>query len=129
MQLADKLYTVPPEKFDLWTWRDNCDVEEYLIHGIDSDEHLLDPKCHTTGCAVGWACAMPCFIAEGLHWNAGLDIPEFNNKHSFHAVEAFFDITYSDCTYLFEADAYHEDERGAVDVAKRIERFVKEHSE
>lgn len=138
--LANFLLRLPPNKFNLYGWRQKSlddeteeDYDEFDPEQISaySDASLLDEDCGTTGCAVGWACALPSFNAEGLRW-ARLT-PEYEDaKHEmfwsgWNAVANFFDISYSEAHRLFSSSAYNRDEwSNPLAVAQRIEQFVKE---
>lgn len=77
-KLADFLDTVPEAKFDLETWRVNAQGREAFDESTDND-HLLNLDCGTRGCAVGWACAMPEFQAQGLTWGLrGPTVPNYD---------------------------------------------------
>lgn len=126
--LADFLRNdVPQRNFNLGSWRSGRDM---------TDEALLAHCCCTTACAVGWACAMPEFIAQGLYSRNGqpayrpLDTPEdvATVLFSWEATEMFFDLNYDQACALFSGDSYHE---GAepTDVANRIELFTRDQDE
>lgn len=91
LKLAAYLDTLPPEKFDLSTWH-----------------------CGTTGCAVGHACTMPEFRAEGLRLSEPVDAfddslsyyPTYDGLDHWHAVCAFFELTKPESTYLFDMYEY-----------------------
>ena len=133
--LADFLDTVPDHKFDLSSWRvlgDPDDDFAWYNNGKDyrmsvtADEQLFDHSCGTTGCAVGWACAMPEFQQEGLQWRnmaptyatvAGVFV-------NWHAVEQFFDISEAKSIHLFDFDSYTRQDNTPGGVAKRIREVV-----
>lgn len=87
------LLNVPAEKFDLATWFS---------------------ECGTTACAVGHACSMPEFNAEGLvgfipEWHQPRTVnycPKFNSYTGYDAVCAFFDISRRDAYYMFSPSDY-----------------------
>lgn len=116
--LADALETrIPREKFDLHGWRSWLNV---------SDDALLH-ECNTTGCAVGWACALPEFQAQGLHWNRGWPALETENGRStdWRAVEDFFEISADEANRLFTAHSYPKTHRkDPLAVAQRIRELV-----
>lgn len=123
-KLADFLDTVPERKFDLDTWRVNADGKEVFDESTD-DEQLLNFDCGTSGCAIGWACAMPEFKAQGLTW--GLWGPTVPNYDGWDAVMDFFDLKRADATYLFESESYDYDvdeDTKPSDVAARIRELA-----
>lgn len=100
--LADFLDTIAPEKFSAVNWRHNV---------IDNDvkrltnAHLLDELTLTTGDAIGWACAIPEFIAAGLEWDGvrptcKSDVTDYYHTR-WYAVAYFFDISYDMAEGLF----------------------------
>ncbi|WGH24447.1 hypothetical protein EAb13_CDS0029 [Acinetobacter phage EAb13] len=58
--LKEFLKTIPSEKFDLNTWRNNLQDSRKV-----SDLDLMT-ECGTTACAMGWAATLPEFKKEGL---------------------------------------------------------------
>ena len=105
--LAAYLRTVPPEKFDMGVWS-------------------RETYCGTTACAVGHACDIEEFKAEGLHLgrpynNSEYAVPNFAGLQSFRAVDAFFDLWADQSSYLFGTRTHRETPR---EVANRIEVFV-----
>jgi hypothetical protein len=143
LRLADNLYSVPSEKFNLIGWRNRgfgdkhdsyIDLEEESLIPYQ-DASLLNMDCGTTGCAIGWACAMPSFIKEGLVWNRiqpVYDAPESEGGRTFEgwdAVSEFFGIDYYAARHLFSAESYRASNLNTDDpivVAKRIEMFVRD---
>ena len=125
--LAAFLRTVSQEHFDLRSWRSSVGCE------YASDEDLTTLQCGTTACAVGWACSMPEFQAQGLTWGtdgispAGYPVyaPTETKEcsASWEAVEEFFDISYNTAEHLFASDKYAENAT-AVQVADRIEEVI-----
>lgn len=110
LKLAAHLDTVPPEKFDLGHW-----------------------ICGTTACAVGHACSIPEFRAEGLGWNSKQSrtrfenpAPRFGGSEGWYAVQKFFDLDYGQATALFLDDSYdtHGERTTAAEVAQRIREVV-----
>ena len=132
LKLAEFLSTVPAAKFDMRTWRggpeqeaaaeadgDDCDVL--------TDELLQDTACGTTGCAVGWACVMPEFQAEGLYWDNCYGAPAVAGferfEHYRNAMEVpakFFGISRGVADFLF-MPKYYPDNVGPMEVARRIQ--------
>lgn len=131
--LATFLRTVPQRHFDLQSWRSSADGDEEV-----TDADLASLHCGTTACAVGWACSLPEFQAQGLTWGTDenytggypiFTLPDMPDYHSgWNAVEEFFDISYPTAEYLFSADEYPEVYPGmatsATAVADRIEKVI-----
>lgn len=119
--LADFLDSVPPKKFNLESWRDSNSPFENR-----SDEALLDTDCGTTGCAIGYACAIPELKAEGLSWQNGRwqNTPQYKNYSGWIAVEEFFDISNEVATALFSVFKYVPAQRGPRQVAARIRTYL-----
>ena len=115
--LAKFLRTVPEKKFDLTSWRDS--------HRTTDDE-LRDPTCNTAACAVGWACSLPEFKAEGLGFKGGpyQSHGELGNTYGWPAVREFFFLDSEQANYLFDFSSYERN--NATDVADRIDKFVKQ---
>jgi hypothetical protein len=123
--LAKFLDTVPEHKFDLNSWRTtSVGVSLSFKNGAVSNKQLANMDCGTAGCAVGWACAIPEFQAQGLTWNEKGRSPEFLDYWSWIAVEAFFELSASQSAQLFEAERYREGARGPKDVAGAIRNLV-----
>lgn len=128
--LATFLRTVPADHFNLRSWRSAKSGYTHV-----SDAVLESLECGTTGCAVGWACSMPEFQAQGLAWGTdGISIAGYpvyaqvdsvgNYRHSgWEAVEAFFDIDYSLAEHLFSSSEY-ADNATSLQVADRIESTI-----
>lgn len=124
--LATLLRTVPPEKFDLWSWRSAPGAglaHPNPTHTL-SDQSLTDPSCRTAGCAVGWACAYPAFQAEGLSFHPKISAPAFNGHTGWEAVEGFFGLSPADASYLFRCSGYPSNPTPDM-VADRIEKFIR----
>lgn len=107
-RLITILQSVPPEQFDLGIW-----------------------KCGTTACAVGWACADPAFIAQGLRHFPGVgptyDKPgrEPNEFYThWRAVEEFFGLSDVQAFRLFSSHSYAADRPVPQDVADRIAALI-----
>lgn len=121
--LADALETrVPADHFDLREWREGDDGRNV------SDGDLLNHECGTVACAVGWACALPEFKAEGLSYDGAM--PDFKGSTHFCAVNDFFEIGYAGSRHLFLATEYPDNgagpgaDTGPLEVAARIRAFV-----
>ena len=128
LKLAAFLETVPERKFDIQSWR--CESNEAGASEFNSDllqdQYLRDPDCGTTGCAVGWACSMPEFQAEGFIWTLtgpGL-LRKVGGISGWPAVRAFFDLVQEDATALFDEYSYTARANGPKDVAQRIREMV-----
>lgn len=120
-KLADFLDTVPEHKFDLESWRSDSTGDESWEALVD-DAHLLNFDCGTTGCAVGWACVMPEFQAEGLAW--GVWGPTATGYSGWFAVMDFFGLKRVDAEYLFSGSEYDDDAKKPTDVAARIRELT-----
>jgi hypothetical protein len=129
--LADALeHRIPADKFDLaeWRGREDYDPDRDDRPGTYVTDAALLHGCGTTGCAVGWACALPEFNAEGLTWDGTM--PAYHQPGPlglsfihFEAVNRFFGICEEDSSYLFLSSSY-DDPAGPLDVAARIREFV-----
>lgn len=101
--LAEHLQTVKAESFRLDDW-----------------------TCGTVACAVGHACSIPEFQAEGLSlyaYTLRKSVPSYQDERGWAAVSGFFDLSYSDATYLF-SDQHYPDRVTPMDVADRIIDFI-----
>lgn len=90
------LWALPTGKVDLESWRKTHD-------GNSKDKKLF--QCGSVACAIGWSAAVPLFRAMGFKFNAFEGAPEFNGMNSdggWNAVRAFFTLTDSEATCLFE---------------------------
>src|SRR5258706_551454 len=93
-----------------------------------------DLKCMTSACAIGYTAHL--FAKQGFKLKIHPDvnnalIPVYKKLSQFGAVAAFFDITFHEANYLFNAKDYpNEDENGSFaaisvgQVADRIENFI-----
>ena len=130
LKLAAMLASVPDEKFNIESWRmdetGNENGEEL------EDAKLLDTGCGTCGCAIGWACAMPEFQAEGLTWalnGPGLLEGDALSYGGWDAVKEFFDLDHQQAQHLFSGSEYGEDRFDGPgvtpwDVSERIRKVV-----
>ena len=103
LRLADHLETVPPETFDLSTW-----------------------KCSSFACAVGHAADIPKFAAAGF---SVYNLPCYNGKTGRAAVFKFFGIGAETFKRLFLAESYggasnHFPKPLSLVVADRIREMV-----
>ena len=128
LKLAEFLENLAPERFNLSSWREHDGDDTDSV----SDEQLWEGGCGTTGCAVGWACAMPEFQAEGLYWDKGEGYPALRGlpySYSGYAVASeFFAIPVEVSRLLFSPVRYPEETSNPKGVAERI-RWVAEMSQ
>jgi len=106
--------------FDLTIW--------HYFHYDTDDYH-----CGTAACALGWACMLPEFKAEGLRFYdcRSNTIPMFRYHIGYIAAMYFFNISNKQSTYLFDPGAYDSDDNNEPkelitpdDVADRIDELV-----
>ena len=108
LKLANHLRTVAPETFDLASW-----------------------SCGGAACAVGHACTIPEFQAQGIKMGPyeglllGSGVPRFGQYSGWPAVRAFFCLTWDQAQELFAGHCYPAGLDGAHHVADRIEEFVR----
>lgn len=121
LKLAAFLRKLPRKRFDYCTWTG------------DNWKGAQDLSCGTTACALGWAATMPTFRRLGLYLNVygtpelpGARGREWWESPAIVAASRLFSITTNQAGMLFAPD---EDEEDATPkyVARKIERFVKEH--
>lgn len=98
--LANHLRTVPPETLDMSNW-----------------------TCGTAACAVGHACMMPEFNAQGLGFPDVRRIPYYAGESGWCAVDNFFDLLWPAARHLFESRHYLKPPT-PTEVADRIDYFV-----
>lgn len=126
--LVALLATVPPEKFDMTNWRQETQDDDgggpNLGESLLTDKKLRDPGCGTSGCAVGWACALPAFKRQGLKWSDGT--PAFNGYRGWSAVTEFFELGREQADRLFSDECYKECHPTTEDVAARISALLKD---
>lgn len=124
-------------KFDMRTWGSRAkDVSGNRNFEATSDfkrKNEVAVSCDTAGCAIGLACLSGSFKRAGLSYSVsdGYVTPTYNGLRNFYAVEAFFGLDYRDAVDLFLPESYRT-RRGAkaeLTVARRIRKFVKDHSE
>lgn len=117
--LADALrHRIPAENFDISDWRTRIDAgDDYDYEAVTAGE-LLEHKCGAAACAVGWACVLPEFVAQGLH--ADGMTPRFQHREHWDAVRKFFEISEETSDALFSG-AFHPFNVTPVEVAERIE--------
>lgn len=97
---------------------------------------LSDWQCGVAACAVGHACSIPEFQAEGLTLCAVTPgstprstlavaaVPSYRNERGWDAVKEFFDLSYDDAEYLFSRFRYPGNVT-PTDVADRIMNFTR----
>ncbi|MBF3563881.1 hypothetical protein ISF73_11190 [Burkholderia pseudomallei] len=130
--LSSMLKTVNPNHFDLGDWVDSpwSTREAIAIPNDDLRQRIVD--CGTTACAVGWACMMPEFQAQGLNYKwdtvcySSALSPTYEGEESWLAVCNFFEIDRPTADYLF---SHHEYEVGRAtepsEVAERIDALIR----
>lgn len=74
------------KKFNMFSW-------------AEGDLGLTKNLCGSSGCALGWATAIPEFRKAGLHLEYGE--PCYNGYYGEAAAEAFFEITAEAADQLF----------------------------
>lgn len=142
LKLADALrHRIPPEKFDLHNWRakplvgDDEDIGHTdrfgnLVNGLDPvQDDKLRNACGTTGCAIGWATALPEFQSEGFRADTelGCSAPIYGGMAAWDAVALFFKINELQARRLFTGLGYDAGEEASpIDVAEHIEKFCNE---
>lgn len=112
--LADFLAKVPVNHFDLSSW---------ICRSSITQEDLIQHKCGTSACAVGWACTIPEFMEQGLSMHQS-GLPMFKGMSSWDAAEGFFGLIYDEAIALFSSESYMPDENGPEEVAFRIRMFL-----
>lgn len=73
---------IPMDAIDLYYWRD----------GYDQTDHALLHNCDSIACAIGWACAYPPFVAEGLRWDNFFNTPAYQSTTNWTAISDFFHL-------------------------------------
>lgn len=133
--LAKHLRNVDATHFNLYSWA-AVDNEDEHIDITDGDEFpkqlvargirlITEGACGTTACAVGHACCVPEFQAQGLRWAPEQLMPEYAGKTSWAAVEEFFGLSYLNAQLLFSHTRYDTGLRTTpTQVAERIEDFI-----
>ena len=105
LQLAKRLETVPPCKFNMRMWiQQPSDDKDYYGHDA------LPSSCHTSGCAMGWACCIPAFRRLGLrlsserkntHNDVFPNVPYYKGALGEYAAAKLFRITVDEAIALF----------------------------
>ena len=105
LQLAKRLETVPPCKFNMRIWiQQPSDHKNYYGHDA------LPSSCHTKGCAMGWACCIPAFRKLGLRLRSERkstgdfvfsNVPHYRGAFGEYAAAKLFHITVEEATALF----------------------------
>ena len=105
--LARHLDGLPPENFNLGVW-----------------------QCGTTACAVGHACTIPEFQADGLglvETSINFIYPKYQKFTAWEAVSCFFECSDAISTHLFYTNSYFNGKAtGPKEVAERIREVIKE---
>ena len=108
LALADFLNKLPEEKFDYSSWFFSSEDIEYDYETVNRVKNrALKNSCGTTGCALGWACAMPRFQRLGLKWgSAGPQLePDLSPIES--AAE-LFGVSISEAEFLFYHSVFNK---------------------
>ncbi len=133
--LAKHLRNVDATHFNLYSWG-AVDNEAEQLDISDEDELpkqvvargvqlIKEGACGTTACAVGHACCVPEFQAQGLRWSANMLTPEYAGETSWAAVEEFFGLSYLNAQLLFSHTKYDTGLKTTpTQVAERIEDFI-----
>ena len=107
LQLAKRLETVPPCKFNMRIWiQQPSDHKNYYGHDA------LPSSYYTRGCAMGWACCIPAFRRLGLRLRSERkitsnfvfpNVPYYRRALGKYAAAKLFHITVEEATALFVA--------------------------
>lgn len=124
-KLADKLKTVPRDKFDIEVWMDGLTHYDNLWCAKPNGKVLGD--CGTTGCAMGWACTIPSFKRAGLKYNVVKGCLTYKGNTYLDAAVAFFKIDRETATSLFLDSGYNKHNPTPKQVAKKIEKGIKKY--
>lgn len=112
--LADFLWDLPEDRFDLRLWRGRGDV--------------ISNPCSTVACACGWGAAVP------ILRRAGYSVSKYGTPFlrdglwGWSAVEEVFGLEKRDARHLFLVNSYRSGRRGPRNVARRIRQFVRDRS-
>lgn len=100
----------------------------FHLHAWFSNQHgplkidYAGRMCGTTACAFGEAVLMPEFKGTGLKRVYGG--PRYKGKYGMDAASKFFGISYGNACRLFDPSTYPRENRGPMDVVKRIEELI-----
>jgi hypothetical protein len=101
-------------------------------HGFNLSDWRCETACGTVCCAIGDACDIPEFQAQGLvatqhRYSARTLCPQFAGFfRGWGAVEEFFGLGAFQARYLFSGDDYpNRNDTPPSEVAARIRAFVK----
>lgn len=134
LKLSSYLKAVEPEFFDLDVI---CDVKNHgEIIGYYDENHKVDivgfkkrdKECGTVACAVGHCpVVFPNQFKYVLSHDGEYEVHLRRNTYddTWADVEHFFGIGTEEADYLFQPEWYPEGRRSALDVATRIEYFVR----
>ena len=108
----------PEETIDM-RWWSLTTIEQWR------NPEIAVPNCHTTHCFVGHGACIQEFNKLGLQCINNQIY--FNELEGFDAVEAFFDLTREESTFLFLSDSYGGGEHYSPtkqEVIDRIQLFI-----
>ncbi len=130
LRLADFLETLPEGRFDYSVWSRGCEPGVQL--------EIVGGACGTTGCALGWATAIPEFQELGLYLDH-TGTPNLKGRpetESWKVTKEIFDLTMVEHDYLFYPECSPPaglrlllprgplDEANVFEVAAHIRKFV-----
>lgn len=119
LKLASFLRTLPRKRFDYTTW-------------VGEDwQGAQDLSCGTTACALGWAATMPAFRRLGVRlkkraWGGGQVALRGLHRGSIEVAMYIFALDHHEAHHLFTPEGKEGDGTTPKQVAKKIERFVKQ---
>jgi len=131
LKLARFLDKVPAKRFDYGSWtRGVGTVDPVYYKAARLRLKGTKQECGTTGCALGWATAVPEFRKLGLYLT-GFGTPEIqtprgNCVRGEDAGVELFGLKYTEALDLFMPQNAGEDRATAKYVARKIRKFVKE---
>jgi len=109
--LMNLMQTIPPRAFDIDHWA------EFEEEKDKRGNKLVELKCGTTACAVGWAAlSIPSwkkafkFTRNGEMHSTLKDANGYTHDNEFSAVAQFLGITLDEADYMFSNGGYTEEE-------------------
>jgi hypothetical protein len=139
LRLAEFLERLNPALFRIAGWTNGVERGVSAINGGKlrlkagiTEDDVNETACGFAACAVGWACTLPDFQADGLYYNVLDGYPVHGQFENWEAVEAFFGLEPQQAWHLFSLSDYQEagkDWREEVppdEVAKRIRDMIGE---